>query len=541
MALSKPGMKRLNAQGDEMAGRSRGDPMVRDLEAKAKATAFVWVIYDKVLQTFKFDRDHLSHGMAATKQMMSLHTAVKQKMSGQGKVFKKWIETPSINLTIHGTSFTANTKTLLACYVETQEEFDFVQRNRGEWQGSVTQIMALWDLFTVRFDEQMMTPGGITKERGKDGSPGAMWSFTSLGVGQEYKQGCSGAGWPVPIRSALAQSLGPVTQACLLSISKDDVYANKWEEAVKRTWAHIREIDQIAAFLRKNSPMTNASVIAGMCVLYAFTGARKQTRLAFPPNWLHIFYQLPASETESMDIGTREPKIPKETTSAKALTMEEICIKYKLNRPYLHLVDYSGTGGFSLWHACAKLAIVVNATNSAAAQQMMTMAMGGYYVEDLGVLAFQFGKTAWLTRKEVEPTFREMRNASPAVQKVIRVAPLVPKYWGKLSSSIQTNLMQGGRRPIGCEKSASQKRIVYIKDELRNLTTRGSEGVALNDSLSIVNYLQKEVDKIKDQLQGRTSMEVGTLRWRQWGFFEKNDDGYVDDVAHESGSIFWGQ
>lgn len=125
---------------------------------------------------------------------------------------------------------------------------------------------------------------GITV--GKDSGPDEVITktvdFRSLGLGAQYKRLCYGASFKPFVKSGLAQSLGPMTQACRLALSRDYQFGTKWEQAVVRCFNHVPDIEQIARFLKAAPAAECKTSLIHLASIAMMIGGREQRRVTFP-------------------------------------------------------------------------------------------------------------------------------------------------------------------------------------------------------------------------------------------------------------------
>lgn len=193
---------------------------------------------------------------------------------------------------------------------------------------------------------------------------------------------------------------------------------------------HIPLVKQITTFLRRNDEEANSRILSKFGPIFMFTGARQQGRIDFP---LHFYEKYFEADDAAM---TENP------------TWFEL-IHFDVSRGLD--TDYSGAVAFRMWEACKGYTTKVNIANTRIAQQLLTYAVGGFYVEDLGILSFIFGINSWIRRSEVVGVIKGLKNAEDALPQKSEVTLLVPRYWSKMVSSLRTNLIPIANVPLnGC-------------------------------------------------------------------------------------------
>lgn len=185
--------------------------------------------------------------------IFSLFQADRQSRAGQPRGgTAKFYQQAAITVKAHGHEATFGTTELKRWYEEERDAAGLTAANKNSWNGNAQATMCLLALFGERFKETRFTPTGITI--GKESSDVEVVTktidFRTLGVGPNYKQLCYGASFKPFVKSGLAQSLGPMTQACHLALSKDDQYGTKWEQSFVRCFNYIPDVEAIARFLK---------------------------------------------------------------------------------------------------------------------------------------------------------------------------------------------------------------------------------------------------------------------------------------------------
>lgn len=167
----------------------------------------------------------------------------------------------------------------------------FTEASKEEWGGNVQTLLAMLSMFSERLKEVRIMPTGMVTSKGLDGTQ----SFTktmdskSLGVMPQHRQFCCGAAWHPFMKGALAQSLGPLTQACVLTMAKDDKYANKPETAVRHIFSYVPDIKQISHVMKESNAMQGRGIITRLANLTMLIGGMRTKKCEFPHGCMDVF------------------------------------------------------------------------------------------------------------------------------------------------------------------------------------------------------------------------------------------------------------
>lgn len=210
----------------------------------------------------------------------------------------------------------------------------------------------------------------------------------TLGVKAQHRQLCTGASFKPFVKSALAQSLGPMCQVCMLPLARDDKYADKWVSAVNRSLAYIPEIEQVT----RTSKVTvgpNQPIVSALANIAMLAGGREQTRMT-PPLSALMHYLTAEVEEGYYDFHEESAKV----------------------------LDFSGKEAFVLYKEIMskrQLLFSMNINNAAICQQLLFHGMFRIYVEDFGVHYFMTNALRWMRRSEQGMAFQTIKGFAAAI------------------------------------------------------------------------------------------------------------------------------
>ncbi|CAN7939370.1 unnamed protein product [Ixodes hexagonus] len=159
-------------------------------------------------------------------------------------------------------------------------------------------------MISERPKEVRIMPVGMTVSKGTADSQSftKQVDFKSLGVMPQHRQFCSGAAWRPFMKGALAQSLGPLTEACMLTMAADNKFAAKWETAVRCTFGHILDIERITRTMREHMATECAGIITRLANITMQVGGREQRRVCLPmAGWMYLLTKRGMAGAEGVD------------------------------------------------------------------------------------------------------------------------------------------------------------------------------------------------------------------------------------------------
>nr|UAJ23565.1 nucleoprotein [Granville quaranjavirus] len=416
--MAQPAFKRVRVdeEGSELGAPGRGRMQNVSIENKVKAIRFIYELakdlYAAMETTFPEARNHNAVFDAATCNLIyNLHQAKRQEMNeGSGSAKTKFASNAGLSIEVHSSSHTFTNDQLKGFYNRAMNTVKFKKDNYATWGGNVQTILTILACFGERLREVRIMPVGIVTSKRTVGETVEthVMDFKRMGIKPQHRQFCSGAGFKPFVKSGIAQSLGPLTQVAMLSLSPDDRYARKWVAAVCRTLGYVPDIESVARLLRTGRTGANQGIVSHLANILMIAGGREQRRMT-PPLSAFMAYL------------TRKPKDKPAGFDPKKA--EEL--------------DFSGKGAFSFykWLMNSDLLYTLNINNAAITRQLLFHAMFGTYVEDFGILTFMTGSTSWMKRSEMNDAFITMKASSPILEGAKHVGVLPIVNYSKMASS----------------------------------------------------------------------------------------------------------
>lgn len=179
---------------------------------------------------------------------------------------------------MHGTDLTVSMADLKKWHTELLTVAGLEVAKMSEWSGNVHTIMCILAVFGERLKEIRFTPVGITTGKETSGAKVETTTvdFKTLGIETKHRQFCSGSTFKPFVKSGLAQSLGPMTQACHLALGGDDKFNVKWEQALIRTFHYIPDLRSDCAPDADCNADEFKEVLTRLCHILMMVGGREQ-------------------------------------------------------------------------------------------------------------------------------------------------------------------------------------------------------------------------------------------------------------------------
>lgn len=211
-----------------------------DINNKVCALRFIYsickAVYHELEIEFPATKAHnLQMDAAVCNVVYNLHQAKRQEFNNSaGKAKTKFGENAGVSINVHGTTKTFTVDFLKKTYTDAMTVVGYTQENYSSWGGTVQTLLTILACFGERLKETRIIPVGITvsKKSTESSTETHVIDFKRMGLSVGHRQLCSGANFKPFVKSGLAQSLGPLTQVCMLSLAADDRYADKWVAGV---------------------------------------------------------------------------------------------------------------------------------------------------------------------------------------------------------------------------------------------------------------------------------------------------------------------
>lgn len=492
------------------------------VDNKVKAIRFIYELakelYNLVEISFPETKVHNAVFDAAVCNLMySLHQARRQEMNdGSGSAKTKFNSNAGHTIEVHEETKTFTSAQLKAIYNRAMAVVGFKKENYSTWGGNVQTILTILVCFGERLREVRIMPVGIvtSKRTVGDTVETHVMDFKRMGIKPQHRQLCSGAGFKPFVKSGVAQSLGPLTQVSMLSLSPDDRYARKWVAAVCRTLAFVPDIESIARLLKTHRAGENQGIVSHLANILMIVGGREQRRVT-PPLSAFMHYMTKKATAES----------PAEFDQQRALD-----------------IDFSGKGAFAFykWLMGSGIQYTLNINNASMTRQILFHAMFGTYVEDFGVLSFMTNNTRWLKRSEMNDAFISMKASSPSLEGAKKVTVLPLTVYSKMASAtLFKDAATTTQATNACPIFAGYRVRKFTNEMEMALKAEDTQSGNLTTVQAACTHLGAYTAHLL-KVTGAKDYQAGTVSWHKIDDVTPETDGTpVDSFPTETGQIYW--
>lgn len=457
--------------------------------------------------------------------IFSLFQADRQSRAGAYKGgTAKFHQQEHVTVKAHGREVTFRTSGLKSWYEEARNEAGLTVATRNSWNGNAQAIMCLLALFGERCKEVRFTPTGITtgKESSEEEVVTKTIDFRTLGVGPNYKQLCYGSSFKPFVKSGLAQSLGPMTQACHLALSRDDQYGVKWEQAVVRCFNYVPDIEAIARFIKTSPPQECKTCLTHLASVAMLIGGREQRRVTFPLSALMLLLY---TEVEEAGPSGTEPVRKKAFDSEKAKE-----------------IDFSGKGAFSSYCKLTSLGALftLNLNNQSLSEQALFHMMFGTYVEDFGILAGITTKSSWNKREDFNPAFDHLKAAAPR-NPAAASHPMLPLlFYSKMAGATLVKFAAKTTSSTNAAPMFSGMRTRKFTNRMKEACSNGGESTISVTSLRKAEAALSAYHSFLVQKTEMKDFEAGTVEWTSTAVFvDAMEVPRAPARIAETGELYW--
>lgn len=491
-------------------------------ENKVKALQFIYTLarelYSALGISFPDTKTHdVVLDAAICNIMYNLHQARRQEFNrSTGSAKGKFEGNAGVTLEVHGRTHTYTIVNLKAYYNAAMQQVDYTKETYQEWGGTVQTLMTILTCFGERLKELRVMPVGIVTSKKKvgDTTETHVIDFKRMGVKPQHRQLCAGASFKPFVKSGIAQSLGPLCQACMLSLAGDDKFADKWVSAVNRSFAYVPEIEQVTRVMKSNRVAQNQPIVSALANIAMLAGGREQRRMT-PPLSAFMHY---------LTVRDEEGHVTFHEESARAL-------------------DFSGKGAFVFYKeimTTVGLQFSMNVNDKAIGQQLLFHAMFGTYVEDFGVLSYMTGVTRWMRRSELNLAFQQIKASAPP-NRDAKLFPLLPvtRYSKLASATLMKEAATTTQATNACPIFAGNRVRKFTNEMYSSLRATDGQARTLNTVQAVTAHLSSYTDYLLQATESR-DYNAGTVSWHEIASLTHEHDGAdVSDVAVETGSIYW--
>ncbi|CAG4958061.1 unnamed protein product [Parnassius apollo] len=155
---------------------------------------------------------------------------------------------------------------------------EHTQSNRSDhnhWYGIANPLFNILSAFKMRYDELRIGVSRIPV--GKKGNTTDYVDISQHGLTPAHHVPLEGSTYKAERRSAMAQTLGPLT-AVLAAYKSRDPYSNKWIEAVKRHLVHIPNAINLCNTMQGKRAEEMAPALSAFADVILIAGARSMRK-----------------------------------------------------------------------------------------------------------------------------------------------------------------------------------------------------------------------------------------------------------------------
>ncbi|KAG8266652.1 hypothetical protein J6590_066768 [Homalodisca vitripennis] len=158
------------------------------------------------------------------------------------------------------------------------------------WIGAAGPFLTFMSCFKHRMDEVRTGVGKFPIGKNTQGNQ-LCADLQQFGLNPTHHIHCEGITYPPVKRSAMAQSVGPLTQLIMLNQSrKNPNFSDKWKKACARSLSHIPNHTEIIQYIFSHDAATVSPYLATIGDLLTITGARAAVKAFFPFAFYFQFY-----------------------------------------------------------------------------------------------------------------------------------------------------------------------------------------------------------------------------------------------------------
>nr|QMP82211.1 nucleocapsid protein [Coleopteran orthomyxo-related virus OKIAV184] len=348
-----------------------------------------------------------------TSIMMTLHNIRRQRVNRPGEVptLESKARLRSFKVSYKGDfsiSFDSAMKNWENAIREAGLEYKkFEQGSNENWIGTMSPYLSYHAGFQLRMKELRMGHGkiitGKTAEGGIQGTP-----ISSMGLNGSHHILLEGISYNPERRTAMVQSLGPMTVFIQMLRTKDAKYRKKWEDAVKSQMGSISCIDDIITTSRSTKRVTDFAPITTLLAEILLISTCKQVKRMFFP--IAMLYEVFIKKSTEEGLG------------------------------FLKRFNVSSHGGFELYNEACKYKWWINGDmEDTQAAQIVFHSLFGTFGEDLGILEQITESQRWYTREELGSAFKQ--SSSEGISRSFNLIKM--KCYSKLASSNQNTALAG--------------------------------------------------------------------------------------------------
>lgn len=316
-------------------------------------------------------------------------------------------------------------------------------RETDHWWGTAAPFLTFLAAHKLRRNELRVGHSKMPISKGKDPK---FVNVSGWGLDAAHHILLEGISYPPDKKSAMAQSLGPMTIAIQC--------ARMWHMAMKKAFAHIPDIDSIIAEIKGQKSDKVKGLFSALADITLITTARNTHRATFPPSVFLTYF----------------------TTSASAAHYTAVADGHWTNNAKFAGIlptkfDVSGKGMHVVWRSIRNRTFLVPRTCTAEiSQQAVFHATFGTFCEDLGLLSSITNVPVWATRSEMGDF---MKNYGQTKESMAIRLPQFTKV-AKLANANMSGLLTSTTQQIHIAPVFSGKRRETFTDAFFKHMTKDS-------------------------------------------------------------------
>nr|QPZ88433.1 putative nucleocapsid protein [Soybean thrips quaranja-like virus 1] len=452
--------------------------------------------------------------------LFTLHSICRKKLN-QGS---NYVDNPA-----HGTDFKFTCRgkehkiarnVALNIWVEELGACGFEYKKDAEFIGVLSPILTIFSSFALRFNELRQGHEEVLMGKSPEGIPLKM-KIANFGLSKKHTPLCEGITYPPERKSAMAQSVGPVTSMIWLMLSTDNTYARKWASSTAKLLGNAWDAEQVAFLLTCKKDAQERALLKAVCDVLILAGDRSSKKAFLPPL---------AFKTAIFNACR---KIPIEGEEGKFRVVIP---------PILYLFDSSGMGLARAYREVSKVDIAFEEMMSADTMaEVLFHATFGTFADDFGVLTFMTGHSGWSTRSDIDKGFLKDTNDAPL--KITKMLPL--ERFAKLSQTTQTKYISEAQHLVTTGTTFSGKQQAnYDPELLKKMAQKDSkEEIIAIDCAALTEKYRQQRRLIAQDIMKKDKLLKGKLEWTVVSSISgtKNEAQFTNETAPSIGQCFIGK
>lgn len=447
-----------------------------------------------------------------TSHIATLHTAKRQTTNPRstGDVNSLIDETLSIHWGTEEREAEANALETIMVNVFHVYGLNYSADNYGpnHWYGMMSPLLTFMTAFPLRMNEVRTGCDQFTV--GKNENRIQSVRVNQYGLDGKHHLLLDGITYPPVKKSAMAQSVGPMTQLiCLARVRGRPEYANKWKQALSKSLAHIPRVDEIIAQSQTRNASEVQAIFGVIADILLVTGSRSSNKAHFPfPFYLaHLPHDIiTLMQSDPMSVGDLPPAYG------------------RMRPPNMHQIDVSGKGAFKLYdlNANVEFKIYMNAPVETV-RQIVFHSIWGSHWENLSILQYMTG-VEFKTRRELGSAFRGKGSSTTEVT----FKPIKILRYAKLSQALPTDYTTGGQQQIINKVVFAGKRTCELGPAMLNELKRHRAGITQPmGGTSLFNFLSNYRNNVYKRARSEGFIQQGVVDWKSTTGLTFTQDGNV--------------